>query len=136
MKRLLFLSLILAIPNFAAAAIDMQPGEWEISSTMEMPGMPMKMPASSYTQCLTAEDLIPKSSQQMDNSQCKIISQEQHGGTVTWEIVCDNPQGEMKSRGEITYHGTSFSGEVKTSGGGMPGEMLQKMDGKRLGPCR
>ena len=51
--------------------LDVKPGLWEWSSTMEMVGMPFVPPPVSYTSCVTNEEFIPKDSK---SSNCKMIS--------------------------------------------------------------
>ena len=48
---------VLATAVTALAQSPMRPGRWEVSMEMEMPGMPMKMPAMKTTQCVTPEQV-------------------------------------------------------------------------------
>ncbi len=54
--RILLSAALLAptIQPAAAAPPSLQPGLYEISVQMEMKGMPMKMPASSFRHCITS----------------------------------------------------------------------------------
>jgi len=122
------------LPGPCLAAPDMQPGRWEITSTLEMPGMAFSMPASKHIQCITAEEMVPQV-QQAKNSKCRVVDQSTHGNVVTWQVKCESDGGSMNSHGEITYHGDSFEGTVVTNGSQMPSEMTQEMTGKRLGQC-
>ena len=126
--------IILAIfPTLCFAAPDMQPGRWEITSTLEMPGMAFSMPASKHFQCITADQILPQV--QQENNKCQIVDQSMYGNIVTWQVQCKSDGGSMDSHGEITYHGDSFKGTVVTNGSQMPSAMTQKMTGKRIGPC-
>ena len=120
-------------PTLCFAAPDMQPGRWEITSTLEMPGMAFSMPASKHIQCITADQILPQV--QQENNKCQIVDQSMHGNIVTWQVQCESGGGSMDSHGEITYHGDSFKGTVVTNGSQMPSAMTQKMTGKRIGPC-
>ena len=125
----------LCITSPATAAPDMKEGFWEITSTMNMPGMPMAMPAVSFSQCLTKEDMVPQKAEPDQN--CKITKQKTSGNTVTWSMKCTG-EAPMESTGKITYSGNSFQGsmEMTINNPGMgPMHMTQKMSGKRLGPC-
>jgi len=124
---------LVMFPTLCLAAPDMQPGRWEITSTLEMPGMAFSMPASKHVQCITAEQIIPQA--QQENSKCRVIDQSMHGNVVTWQVQCESGGGSMDSHGEITYHGDRFEGKVVTSGSQMPSAMTQNMTGKRIGPC-
>ncbi|MBI5665463.1 MAG: DUF3617 family protein, partial [Nitrospirae bacterium] len=113
----------------SASAMDMKDGLWEITTKMEMPGMPMEMPPFKYTQCLTSKDNVPqdKSQDKEHNRDCKIKNTEVSGNTVTWEVLCISEGKPVKSIGQITYKGDSFDGESKTEMDGM--NMVQKMSG-------
>jgi len=108
-------------------------GLWEITSKMEMPGMPVPMPPITYTQCLTDHDPVPR--QQSESSQCRVKNIETKGNTVSWEMVCDSNQSEVKSSGKITYKGDRFNGVVIME---IPeqGEMRMIMTGRRIGKCK
>lgn len=117
-----------------SSAIDMKAGLWEITSSMEVPGM--KMPAYKHTQCLNSKDNIPQDSD-MDkehNQDCKIKNTEVKGNTVTWEVHCTSDGKPVNSYGKITYKGDSFNGESKMEVEGM--NMVQKMSGRRIGNCK
>ena len=130
----LTICMILAmLPAPGLAAPDMQPGRWEITSTLEMPGMGFSMPASKHVQCITNEEMIPQT--QQENEKCRVVDQSINGNVVTWQVSCESDGGTMDSHGEITYHGDSFEGTIVTRGSQMPTEMTQKMTGKRLGQC-
>ena len=61
--------------------LDLQAGEYEIISTVEMPGMPMQMPPVTIIQCLTSQDPVPN--QSTAGQQCNIIEMKTEGDTVT-----------------------------------------------------
>lgn len=118
--------------SFAGPGPNMKDGLWEITTKVEMAGMPMQMPAMTHTQCITKENAVPDSSQ--PNQRCKIVNNQLNGDTVTWEMECDTPEGKAKAVGEITYTGDTFEGTIKMNMQGM--EMLQKMNGKWIGECK
>lgn len=121
-------------PSIVLAAPDMQPGKWQITSTIEMPGMAFAMPASTHTQCISSEYLVPQT--QPENDKCQMIENLIDGDTVTWKVKCESKGGTMTSQGRIVYHGGSFEGTVNTTGSQMPSGMTQKMSGKRIGDCK
>ncbi|GAB6182438.1 DUF3617 domain-containing protein [Thermodesulfovibrio hydrogeniphilus] len=156
MKRLAFLFLVLAIFLFQGCSKssdqkdvstttkssgvktesdpNINEGKWEITVTTAMSGMPMKIPPQTYTTCMNKKDYIPKQDSSYDQEKCKIINQEISGDTVSWTLECKGQEGTIITKGRLTYKGDSFEGEVSTK---IPnqGEMLQKMSGKRIGPC-
>jgi hypothetical protein len=128
-----------------AEPVDMNPGEWQITTTVKIEGMPAgspmpsQLPPQVVERCLTQEDLVPKPEQQAQQ-QCKITEQEVIGDTVKWTMTCDAPEGGAKGSGTgtITYSRETLKGAfiMKTQVPGM-GEMTMssKIEGKRLGPC-
>ena len=117
--------------SFAGSEPNMKDGLWEISTKVEIPGMPMEVPAMTHTQCITKENAVPDSSQ--PDQECKIIENHVDGDIVTWQMQCDTPEGKAEATGEITYTGNTFKGVIKMKMQGM--EMLQKLTGKRIGDC-
>lgn len=115
----------------AFAGPDVREGEWEITAKMEMPGMPMEMPAVTFSQCLTGQDNIPVNRNEMKD--CRLLSSQVDGNVAQWVMQCTKGGETVKSRGRITYKGDSFDGVVNISMQGM--EMTQKMKGRRVGPC-
>ncbi len=117
--------------SFAGSAPNMQEGLWEITSKMEMPGMPMNMPPSTHTQCITDENLVPRGSQ--ESGECTITETNVKGDTVTWTMECDTPEGKTRATGKITYQGDTFKGTIKMTMQGM--EMTQHLSARRIGNC-
>ena len=124
---------LLATAVFAASPA--KPGKWEMTMQTEMTGMPMKMPAHTFTYCLTKEEaenpekLAPE--QQRKNSDCKRTDMTISGHTVSWKVTCE--KSGTKGEGKITYASDSFEGNMHLT---MPnGEMNVKYTGKYLGAC-
>ena len=49
------LTVVVGLSVSALAQSPRRDGRWEVKTEMEMPGMPMKMPAMTTTQCITKE---------------------------------------------------------------------------------
>ncbi len=127
-----------------AGSVEMNPGEWEITTTVKMegmpavPGMPGELPPQVHKQCLTEKDVVPTTQKQA--KECKVTDQKVKGNTVEWTLTCDDREAGMKGSGTgtVTYAGDSMDGAfvMKMSSEGMPEmTMNAKMKGKRLGPC-
>ncbi len=109
----------------------MQEGQWEITTTAEMQGLPAgMMKPHTFTTCLTQKDPIAKDKELTD---CKMQDIQTVGNTVSWAIVCPN----VTSKGTITYAGTTYDGLIESvmrvEGKDMTTKMTMK--GKHLGPC-
>lgn len=118
------------------AGPNMQEGKWEITSKMEMKGMPMEMSAVKTTMCLNSKDVVPQKTEK--NQDCKMINNKVEGNTVSWVMQCKDKKGNaVDSKGKITYKGASFDGVVEMDMSGKEGRqhMSQKMAGKRIGDC-
>jgi|SRR5688500_1769431 hypothetical protein len=117
----------------------MRPGRWEITMQMQMPNMPVQMPETKTTQCITPEQVkdpantLPRGPQGRGASQdCKVSDYKVSGNTVTWRMTCSTPQ-PMTSTGEMTFTGDSYTGTMKMN---MPqGDMSMKLTGKHVGDC-
>lgn len=123
---------LFAIPSIA---LDFQPGKYEITSKVEMPGMPGAIPPQTIIQCITEQDPIPK--QNPENQECKIVDMNQTGNTITWKMECDQQGQKITSTGSITYKGDSFKGTILTNMGSQAGDMTMTtiITGKRISDC-
>lgn len=120
----------------AAAQNPMRPGRWEVSMQMEMPNMPVQMPAIKTTQCITQAQIdgpdkaLPKGP---DNpNACKVSDYKVSGNTVTWKMACSGSQA-MTGTGEMRFNGDAYDGVMKMTM--EEREMTMKYSGKRLGDC-
>ncbi|HTP66934.1 MAG TPA: DUF3617 family protein [Geobacteraceae bacterium] len=109
-------------------------GLWEISSTIDMPGMPHKIPPSKVTHCYTKEDMRSNKSVPQQKGDCKLTDQNFSGNRMTWKMVCSGAH-PSKSEGEITYYGaTAYEGNMKMVAEGMT--MNTKYKARRIGVCK
>jgi hypothetical protein len=126
---------LLGLPLVATAG-PAKAGKWEVTTEMGMTGMPMKMPAHTFTYCLSKEDaenperMAPE--QQRKNSDCKRTDFSVSGNTVTWKVSCE--KSKMTGEGKVTYGPDSYSGtmHMNMQNGN---EMNAKYSGKYLGAC-
>ena len=110
-------------------------GDWEIKVEMQIPGMPMALPAQTVRQCITPQDLedpqrsVPPSGRGQNS--CKVSDHKVDGNKVTWSVSC--PSEGMNGTGEFVYADNSFAGTMKMNAKGQ--DMNMKYTGKRLGDC-
>lgn len=111
-----------------SSTIDMNSGKWEVTTTMQIPGMsPI---TSTSTQCLTENDSTPDTGEQNCTTSTPVIN----GNTVTWSSVCQSQDcGETTSSGSITYSGDTFTGSVTMDSS--CGNYTIQMSGRRIGAC-
>ena len=112
-------------------------GDWEIKVEMQMPGMPMNMPAQTLRQCVTPQDVadpqksVPPSGRGRGQNDCKVSDYKTDGNKTTWSVSC--PSEGMTGTGEFIYAENSYTGTMKMTAGGR--DMTMKYTGKRLGDC-
>jgi hypothetical protein len=120
--------LFLFSARLSFAAPNMEDGLWEITATVDMPGMPSR--SFTHTTCLTKEKAVPQTAE----SGCTIKDVKTQGNTVTWTVVCR----EGTSTGKVTYAGTTMDGVIETTvkTNGKTITMKNTIKGKRIGPCK
>jgi hypothetical protein len=130
------LTVVVGLSVSALAQSPRRDGRWEVKTEMEMPGMPMKMPAMTTTQCITKEQAedpqrsVPQGRGAPNN--CKVLDYKVAGNKVTWSMKCEGPEA-MSGTGEITYGENTYDGVMKMERQGQT--MMMKYTGKRLGDC-
>jgi hypothetical protein len=136
MVALAGITLVCGLMACSGGGPDLEEGLWEISTEIDMPGMPMKIPPMVYRQCLTKEDVIPKQGP-AEQENCTYSAPKTRGNTVSWSMECDSPGGKTKSEGEITYQGRQFNGTMTMSmTGAVQMSGTNRMTGKRIGECQ
>ena len=132
--KMLVLSLIVCASCLfaiqASAGGDMN-GEWQISTTIMMPGMPMAISGGSFTHCMDGSGVPHQESPDQD---CKTLSRKVSGDTVSWHMSCAGPDGDVEMKGSSTYSGDSMNGSISMITG--RGSMTMQMQGRKLGACR
>ena len=107
---------------------------WEVTTKMEMPGMPMAMPAQTHRVCIAKggkdDEYIPR------RESCRVQESKRVGNKVTYKMVCTGKDA-MTIAGETTFGATSYEGRMLMSGKmeGQSVEMTQTYSGKRVGDC-
>jgi len=98
----------LGLTGFAAASdMLMNPGLWEHTITMEMPGMPVAPQPMTVSQCLTPEEAtdwegsVAKINNQQDGN-CQVSDVRKDGDTVRWNMSCTGEM-PMQGSGEMVY---------------------------------
>ena len=108
---------------------------WEVTTKMEMVGMPMAMPPQTNQVCRPAgkpqeEDAMPK------DRECKMTDVRRSGYRTTYTMVCEG-KDKFTGTGDITSDATGYRGTLKIVGtmDGRPMNMTQSFSGRRLGNC-
>ena len=130
----LIAAVLLAGPASTAALAQGKDDLWEITTKMEMPGMPMAMPAQTQRLCIAKsgkdDDYIPK------REGCRVQDSKRVGNKVSYRMVCTG-KDSMTVAGETTFGTNRYDGKMAMSGkmDGQQVEMSQTYSGKRIGDC-
>ncbi|MEA2572521.1 MAG: hypothetical protein QOI24_4522 [Acidobacteriota bacterium] len=123
---------LMAFPLAANAASPMKAGKWKVTTQMEMPGMPVKMPPITVETCVTKEQAEnPEKSVPDAGKDCKVADYKVDGNTVTWSVSC--PKQSITGTGTITYAGDSYTGSMDMKMGEQ--SVSAKYSAKRTGDC-
>ena len=139
MKKIMIVALVLTffVACAALALAEPKEGLWEIKTTMEMPGMPMKMPATTTQTCIKKDDMVPKPAAQKGQPQeCKTTEQKVSGDTVSYAMECTSKGTTTVISGKMTYTGEAMEGSTTMKVSGRDSmEMTSKVTGKYIGQC-
>lgn len=134
MKLVLAIAALVSLPTAVLAGNGIRPGMWEVTSKMEMPGMPMAMPATTVKHCYTKEDVKDQKKVITRDKDCKVTDLKSSGNKVTWKMVCIGKNAGTFT-GETLFSGDSYDSVMKMQSGGKGGSMTIKANGKRVGNC-
>lgn len=152
--RLTLITAALLSPALANAADQLKPGQWDMTVSMQMKGMPqisaadmaemkkmgIQVPFAGgepihVQQCMTAEQASLKQpiNTSQPNDGCKVQNYKHSGKTVTGDMVCT---GDLKANGkfEMTVNSdTSYAGKWSLKGvtkDGYPMDQTSDISGK------
>ena len=130
---------LFAMPSaYAASASALTPGMYEYTMKMNMPGMPVNMPAQTSQRCLTPKDVDGNKAFEMPterNSDCQIKDMVHSGNQFSYKIACTKPQKlDGSAKGSVTA--TSLTMEMTMVMPEAPGPMTQSISARRVGDCK
>jgi hypothetical protein len=123
------------LTGLLSAAACAAPGEyWEVTSTMEMPGMPFAMPATTTKVCIPKGGESNPEKTSGDKS-CKMTDIKTVGNKTTWKARCDHSGEVMTGVGEQTTTPKGYNGKMQFSGKshGQDMNMTMAFSGKHIG---
>jgi hypothetical protein len=132
------LALLAAAPAAAQIGYKVDPqGKdelWDVTSKMDMPGMPMAMPARTNRVCVEKGNdaaTIPK------NDGCTVVDTKRVGNKFTYRMQCKNAKNDYTATGESTTGANGYQGKMHMAGK-MEGEQMEMSldySGTRVGNC-
>ena len=120
-----------------ADGVSIDPGMWEMTSTMTMTMMPEPR-SNTVRECIENDKLSPEDFNMDKESPCDITDMNVEGNTARWSISCAPAGGPvMEGRWEFTSDGDSISGKGSMSAEISDQQMGFDMTwvGKRVGDC-
>ena len=127
MERIFALALAFAFGTSFAAGNDEL---WEVSSQMNMPGMPAGMGAQKHQVCTEKGD-AKKAMSSRGSEKCKMTDFKQSGNKVTMTMAC--PDGTAVVENTYNAAHSEYNGTVKMTS--KQGDMTMTMAGRRVGTC-
>lgn len=120
-----------------AAGVAIQPGLWEMTSTMTMT-MLNQPQTNTVKQCIEEDQLDPDSFNMEQDTTCKTSDVVIDGNTARWSIDCPTEMGTaMTGQWEFTSAGDSItgSGTMSSEYNGQQFGFEMTWSGKRIGDC-
>jgi hypothetical protein len=135
MKHIFAVLVLVSLPTTILAADGIREGMWEITSKMEMPGMPMEMPPTTVKHCYTKEDVKDLKNVISRDKNCTVTDFKKSGNKVSWKMKCTGKNAGMFS-GETVFSGDSYESVMTVQSDASEGKsMAMKVKGKRIGNC-
>lgn len=105
---------------------------WEVSTKMEMPGMPMAMPAQTRRVCIGKnqkdEEFVPK------QGDCRMLESKRVGNKFTYKMDCVG-NDPTTIDGAITFGTNAYDGQMRMTRKQTKDAMDMTFTGKRVGDC-
>ncbi len=121
-------ALAASLPAMAQGRDDL----WEVSTKMEMPGMPMAMPAQTNRVCVGKnrkdEELVPK------QGDCRMVESKRVGNKFTYKMDCTGSEPTTVD-GTITFGNNVYDGQMRMTMKQTKDTMDMTFTGKRVGDC-
>ena len=107
---------------------------WDVTSKMEMAGMPFAMPAQTRRVCAAKGNdaaMIPR------NEGCSVVEAKRVGNKLDYRMNCRSGQNDYTATGESTWSGSGYEGRMRMVGkmDGQPMDMTMTYTGARAGNC-
>jgi uncharacterized protein DUF3617 len=134
----IMLAAVVALASAPCLAAELEPGEWEFTSTSTSRLFPGPQTAS-FKRCIKKEEAA-NPDQWMGkpdpSGECKLTPGQKTADTYAWEMEC--PKAKMRGSGIARMSGRTMEGETSMTGEvqGQKFELKTKVTGRRLGPCK
>src|SRR4051812_12531247 len=130
-KLTVALLLVFSTPVLA----DLQAGNWELSVTTQVPGMPQPIGPITQTRCITEADARdPSRIVSPSSGSCEFSNKRDTGAEMSFDITCTG-QIPMRGSGVVRYGGQSFDADLNLTADNQGQKIVtsSKVVGRRLG---
>lgn len=128
---------MLALAPGAAAAVEIEAGEWEFTSVSTSRVFPTPQIAT-FRRCIRKEEAANPDRWMLDPGQgdCKLTPGSKTENTYSWRMECS--AARMVGFGTARLTRSTMEGETVMNGEvqGQKFELRTKVSGRRLGPCK
>src|SRR6266511_4155229 len=107
-KAIIALLCILVVPAVASDANSIRDGLWEISSQVEMPGMPMKIPPTVMKHCYSKDDVKDQKKVIAKDKNCSVTDLKNSGNKASWTMKCTGENAATMT-GETVFGNDSYT---------------------------
>ena len=131
MRKLCLAMLAAASPVLA----DVEPGNWELTVTTAVDGMPAALAPVTRARCITAEEARDPS-RLVGGADCQFSNRRDSGSEISFDVACGG-QLPMRGSGAVRYTAQSIDGTLNISAdtGGQKIMTRSRIAGRRLGAC-
>lgn len=123
---------VLVLGASAVAIAQGTDDQWEVTSKMEMPGMPMSMPAQVTRVCVAKsakdDEFVPK------QGDCKVVDSKRTGNKLTYKMTCSTPEPSTVE-GETQFGSGTYDGKMRMTMTKSNQSMQMTYSAKRIGGC-
>ena len=131
------LATVILASTASADGVSINPGMWEMTSTMTMTMMPQPR-STTVKECIEDSELSPESFNMEEDNPCNITEMTVEDNTARWSINCPTEGGPvMEGQWEFTSNGDSISGNGTMSAefSGQTMGFVMTWEGERIGNC-
>jgi hypothetical protein len=144
LSHILLVGISLTSPS-GWAALDAEPGQWEITTKVDIPKLPfgltvprnLPIPQSGTRRvCVTEEDVEQPQALVRAQTGCLLRDLHEADGRFDWRVSCNGPP-RSRGSGSLTVNGESLQGTatVITDVQGFELPVSMRYSGRRLGEC-
>ena len=125
--------------NAQAETPNIEPGEWETTSSITMEGpFPIPPQEDTNTQCVTQEDIDEGMAFMDDDENCEVIERDIKRDRMSVTMTCETGEAmTMTMKMDMEFDGDSMEGQMVGDMESPMGAMKMNvaMSGKRIGDC-